>query len=153
MRSLLTAVRETVGVQRKYLFVYAASFLWALSYALYTPLASVNLITQSGVYAWTGYTMLASTIGMIGILRKNNLLVERLGVSLLMLTPIIYSFMNFGIMMYEAFSPAPDFPLLRISGMFFGLWLYIPLSYRRRDLAARVKEATKTPLDTESGLY
>jgi len=150
MSTLRESVRGTTGTRKEYLYIYSVSFLWALSYAVFTPAASVDVLTYSGIIVWTGLTMIAAVVGIAGILKRSNLILERLGVTILMITPLTYAVLQLGIIIYEIRSPEPDTPLMRISVILIGLWLFIPLNYRRRELANRVKEAVNpdtTPID------
>lgn len=150
MRHTFNKPKLTAPPFHSFFYVYLFGLVWAIVYAIFTPPTIALLLSKWGVEAWMLYTAVAAIIGMVGIVRESNLLVERLGVSMLAVTPLLFSVAQIGIVIYELVDPGDDIDInVRISSFVLGLWLFYPLFWRQRDLTSRVKLARRTPLQHE----
>lgn len=136
--------------QKDYLFIYAWGTLWAAVYLLAPPAATLTVFSQTLVALWTGVTMVGGVLGFYGLVVRDNLLVERLGVNLLMIGPFAFALTQLGLMIFGLLTGVGD-PSARIHLIFFALWPYLFLNKRRRQLKARVKLVKKVPLPEEVG--
>jgi hypothetical protein len=135
--------------QKDYLFIYAWGALWALVYATATPTATVTAFSTTLVWLWTTVTVIGAALGIYGLVTRDNLLVERFGVHLLMIGPIAYSLTQLGLSIAATIVDLGD-PIARVHLVFFALWPYLFLNKRRRQLKARVKLVKKIPLAHEA---
>jgi len=136
---------------KDYLFIYAWGAIWALVYLFFTPAATYNLTSTFIVALWAGVAVTGACIAIWGLIFRDNLIVERFGVNLLMIGPMAYALTQLGLLIFFAFAaPAgvepPTDPLSRLHLVFFALWPYLFLNKRRRQLKSRVKLAKKMPL-------
>ncbi len=136
--------------QKDYLFIYSWGALWALVYLFATPTATITVFSTTLVALWTGVTVLGATLGVVGLVTRDNLLVERFGVTLLMIGPFAYALTQLGLAIFGLLTGVVD-PNARIALIFFALWPYLFLNKRRRQLKARVKLVKKIPTVDESG--
>ncbi len=148
MKSLGQFWRSSPPEQKDYLFIYSWGALWALVYLIFPPTATINLFSLILVGLWTGVTILGGALGVFGLVNRDNLLVERFGVNLLMIGPFAFALTQLGLMVFGLIVPMGD-PLARLHLIFFALWPYLFLNKRRRQLKARVKLVKKIPLAGE----
>lgn len=145
MKSLGQFWRSSPPEQKDYLFIYSWGALWALVYLFVPPAATLTVLSTSLVILWTGVTILGGALGFYGLVNKDNLLIERLGVSLLMIGPLAFAITQLGLMVFGLLTGIGD-PLSRLHLIFFSLWPYLFLNKRRRQLKARVKLVKQIPL-------
>lgn len=150
MKSLRQFWNSSPPEQKDYLFIYSWGALWSLVYLLATPASTLNVFSVTLVALWTGVTALGGGLGVWGLVTRDNLLVERLGVSLLMIGPFAFALTQLGLMIFGLFTGIGD-PFARIHLIFFALWPYLFLNKRRRQLKARVKLVKRVPLPDEVG--
>jgi len=136
--------------QWDYLFVYTASLLWSIS-TFILPINSKDTVSPFVQFLWSGIAAVGSIIAIIGLIKQNNLLLERLGVSLIMANPIIFIALELALLIYDLLNPhqATGTWYNRLNVMFLGLWVVAFLNKRRRQLRHAVLEAKKTPLRSE----
>lgn len=137
--------------QKDYLFVYSWGALWALVYLIATPTSTVSVISITIVAFWTLVTMVGGVLGGLGLIRRDNLVVERFGVNLLMVGPLAYALTQLGLALFGVVTPVTSDPFARIHLIFFALWPYLFLNKRRRQLKNRVNLVKKIPLYDETG--
>lgn len=137
--------------QKDYLFIYSWGALWALVYLIATPTSTVSVISITLVTFWTLVTMVGGVLGCLGLIRRDNLVVERFGVNLLMVGPLAYALTQLGLALFGIVTPITSDPFARIHLIFFALWPYLFLNKRRRQLKNRVNLVKKIPLYDESG--
>ena len=138
--------------QKDYLFIYSWGALWALVYLIATPTSTVSVISITLVVFWTLVTAVGGVLGCLGLIRRDNLVVERFGVNLLMVGPLAYALTQLGLALFGIVTPVVSDPFARIHLIFFALWPYLFLNKRRRQLKNRVNLVKKIPLYGESGL-
>jgi len=148
MKSLRQFWKNSPPEQKDYLFIYSWGAIWALVYCFATPTATVTLFSTTLVLLWTATTVLGAVLGVYGLVNRDNLLLERFGVNLLMIGPLAYSITQFGLAVFGAITGIVD-PYSRIHLIFFALWPYLFLNKRRRQLKARVKLVKQIPLNAE----
>lgn len=148
MKSLGQFWRSSPPEQKDYLFIYSWGALWALVYLIFPPTATLNVFSTTLVALWTGVTILGGGLGVFGLLTRDNLLVERFGVNLLMIGPFAFALTQLGLMIFGIIVPVGD-PIARLHLIFFALWPYLFLNKRRRQLKARVKLVKRIPLADE----
>lgn len=151
MKSLRKFWASSPPEQKDYLFIYSWGALWALVYLFATPTATTTVFSTTLVALWTGVTVLGAVLGVIGLLTRDNLLVERFGVNLLMIGPIAYSLTQLGLATVGIITGTSADPTSRVALIFFALWPYLFLNKRRRQLKARVKLVKKIPTVDEAG--
>lgn len=143
MKTILLADPMRPQEHRDYFFIYIVASLWALSYLLFTPpTAEIVLLDRVVVWLWLGATVVGSILALIGLITKDNLLLERLGVTILVSSPLVYSALQLGIILYYALGTThtDDTWLPRIYLVFFGLWVFFFINKRRRQLSLKVHQ-------------
>lgn len=150
MKSIRQFWENSPPEQKDYLFIYSWGAIWALVYLFATPSATVTVFSTTLVILWTCVTVLGGVLGTYGLVTRDNLLIERFGVNLLMIGPLAYALTQLGLAVFGALTGIGD-PGARIHLIFFALWPYLFLNKRRRQLKARVKLVKQIPLQEESG--
>lgn len=150
MKSLGHFWRSSPPEQKDYLFIYSWGAIWSLVYLFATPATTLNVFSITLVGLWTGVTALGAGLGVWGLVTRDNLLIERLGVNLLMIGPLALALTQLGLMVFGLITGIGD-PFARIHLIFFALWPYLFLNKRRRQLKARVKLVKQIPLADEAG--
>lgn len=130
--------------------IYAWGGIWAAIYLIFPPAATLNVLSQATVYLWTIASILGALTAVAGLLTRDNLLMERLGVHLLMVAPIVYGLTQLGLFVYGFYDNLPTDPFDRFHLIFLALWPFFFLNKRRRQLKARVADAKGAPLPSES---
>ncbi len=133
---------------KDYLFIYSWGALWALVYLLATPSATSNIFNTTLVALWCGVTVLGGVLGVTGLVTRDNLLLERFGVNLLMTGPLAYALTQLGLAVFGSLADVGD-PGARVHLIFFALWPYLFLNKRRRQLKARIKLVKQIPLSED----
>lgn len=135
-----------------YVFIYIWGTVWALSYLFFPPAATLSILTVVTIAIWTGVTAIGGIVALWGLLTRNNLIVERFGVTLLMVGPIIYTLTQITLLIWliadPSALPASD-PLDRVAVTVMGFWPFLFLNKRRRQLKFLVNSAKRTPLKSE----
>lgn len=150
MKSIKEFWETSPPEQKDYLFIYSWGAIWALVYLFVTPSATISIVSTTLVIVWTLVTVLGAVLGIYGLVTRDNLLVERFGVNLLMIGPMAYAVTQLGLAIFGILTGVVD-PVARIHLIFFALWPYLFLNKRRRQLKARVKLVKKIPLGDEVG--
>lgn len=145
MKSLKEFWTNSPPEHKDYLFIYAWGALWALVYLIFPPTATISVFSTAMVWLWTGTTILGGFLGVWGLVTRDNLLLERFGVLLLMAGPMAFALTQFGLL----FLSVGD-PFARLHLLFFALWPFLFLNKRRRQLNSRVRIVKKIPLVEES---
>lgn len=150
MKSIRRFWENSPPEQKDYLFIYIWGAIWALVYLIVTPTSTLTVLNASLVVFWTVVTAVGGILGSIGLVKRDNLVVERFGVNLLMVGPLAYAMTQLGLAMFGLMAPLPGDPLARIHLIFFALWPYLFLNKRRRQLKTRVKLVKRIPLYDET---
>lgn len=145
MRSIRQFWVSSPPEQKDYLFIYSWGAIWALVHLFVTPTATLTVFSTTLVALWCGVTVFGAALGIYGLVTRDNLLLERFGVNLLMVGPFAYAITQLGIAVWATIVGIGD-PAARIHLIFFALWPYLFLNKRRRQLKARVKLVKKIPL-------
>lgn len=149
MKSIREFWASSPPEHRDYLFIYAWGALWASVYLFLPPTSTLSMFSATLIFLWTGVTILGSALGVLGLIHRDNLLLERLGVNLLMIGPFAFSLTQLGLLVFGVVTAFGD-PFARIHLIFFALWPFLFLNKRRRQLKARVKLVKKIPLSDET---
>lgn len=151
MNNIFTKWRSLPSEHKDYVFIYVWGFLWAVSYLIFTPTTTFTLVTQTIIWLWTITAMIGSGLALTGLLNGNNLLVERLGVTLLLIAPLAFALTQLSLVLYALIDSheAPFDPTQRMHLIFLGFWPFLFLNKRRRQLKNRVLIARATPLASE----
>lgn len=149
MKSIREFWASSPPEHRDYLFIYSWGALWASVYLFLPPTSTLNVFSTTLIFLWTGVTILGSALGVLGLIHRDNLLLERLGVNLLMIGPFAFALTQLGLLVFGLVTTIGD-PFARIHLIFFALWPFLFLNKRRRQLKARVKLVKKIPLSTET---
>jgi len=148
MKSIRQFWENSPPEQKDYLFVYSWGAIWALVYLFATPAATITVFSTTLVALWTGVTVVGAVLGVWGLVTRDNLLLERFGVNLLMVGPLAYALTQLGLAIFGMVIGVGD-PTARVHLIFFALWPYLFLNKRRRQLKARVKLVKQLPLGDE----
>ena len=143
MKAIFSSSTLTGYEHRDYFYIYIAASLWALSYLIFTPpTADIVILDRIVVWLWLGATVVGSLVALIGLVTRDNLLLERLGVTILVSSPIVYSALQIGIILYYSLGTTytEETWLSRIYLVFFGLWVFFFINKRRRQLSLRVAQ-------------
>ena len=150
MKRLSKAWKALTHDHRDYVYIYVTLLLWALAYYFFTPTITQFLVIDRFVLTlWVGVTIFSSSVAMWGLFTHNNLLLERLGVTVLSVTPLIFASLQTALIFYLAISTpeGQDVWQTRIYLVFLGLWGFIFLNRRRRELSRRVSEIKHTQVE------
>lgn len=152
MKALIKFWKSITPEHRDYVFVYLSALAWAVSYLIYTPAATSGIVDSIILFLWLGVAALGAVLALLGIIKKDNLLTEKLGVTFLMTVPMIYVLLQVSIIIYYIIVPEDAVTPweARLNLIFLGLWLFFFLNKRRRQLARQVRAANNTPLPDES---
>lgn len=145
MKSILSFWKTSPPEQKDYLFIYAWGVIWALVYLVATPVATLNVFGTVLVVLWTATTAVGGILSIVGLVKRDNLIVERFGINLLTIGPLAYALTQLGLLLFAATTGIGD-PYARIHLVFFALWPYLFLNKRRRQIKARVRLVKKLPL-------
>lgn len=151
MRRLISHWKTQPPEYREYLLIYVIGLLWAVAYYIFPTIDTTKLVSGLLVAVWCGTTVIGAALSLTGLIRGDNLLLERLGVSITLLAPIIYIFVQIGgaldaLWGVEGLEAAGTY----VPRILLGLWLLVFLNKRRRHLARKVRIAKQTPLDRET---
>lgn len=141
---------DTPSDYKDYLFIYLWGVIWAV----------LNLVqprTVDGgdggvvtVQVLLGIVAVGGVIAIVGLVRKNNLLLERLGVLILMIGPATYGLILLGSLIYASINGATVEDNWRlVTVMVYAVWPYLFLNKRRRQLRNRVRLVSKIPTPNE----
>ncbi|UDL15893.1 hypothetical protein QEH42_gp102 [Microbacterium phage Pumpernickel] len=152
MKSIKSFWKNSPPEYKDYLFIYLWGVLWPTVYLFITPAATFYIVNFVFVLLWTGVTIVGGITAMRGLLTRDNLLLERFGVTLLMIGPISFAITQFGTMIYKIVvdDPLIGSPWGHVHLIFFALWPFLFLNKRRRQLKSRVELAKQVPLRAES---
>lgn len=153
MKIKLQAWKKLPSEQKDYFFIYITGALWAVTYFSLTPIATLGVIDRTVLGFWLGSAVVGAALGVAGLLRQDNLLIERLGVNILMVTPLIYGALQVAITfsILVAGTGTPEAPWYgRIALIVMAIWVFLFLNKRRRQLRNKVQEAKLSPLPAES---
>ena len=154
MVNKLRAWKKLPSEQKDYFFIYITGALWAVTYFFLTPVATLGVVDRAVLGLWLGSAVVGAVLAVLGLVRQDNLLVERLGVNILMVTPLIYAALQFAITISilvthpEGDATTPWYS--RVALIVMALWLFLFLNKRRRQLKRRVQEVKLSPLPAES---
>lgn len=142
--------KNMIPEHRDYTFIYSIAILWALSYFVFVPSSALVIVTDMIVISlWVFSTLVGALIALHGVLIRDNLLLERLGVNILAPTPLIYSAIQLSIIILEIVAPSNFDSGVewqdRVPLVLMGIWLFAFLNKRRRQLKHRVQELKTAP--------
>ena len=152
MRRFIRAWRGLPAEHKDYFFVYVAGILWATSYLIFTPPTTLLIVWDRVVIVlWLASTLVGAIMALYGLLIRDNLLVEKFGVTILTVTPLFYMVLQAGLIFLMTLDndPATD-PTSLVHLIFLSLWLWLFLNKRRRQLSRRSRLASITPLPSET---
>lgn len=139
-------LRQMIPENRDYLVVYLWGALWTAWFVVFTPDPLASLFYRGTVVLVAALGLGGAALAVAGVLRNDHLTLERLGVSLLMVQPIVYA-------VFQLVQTIVDLVLLgttqRSHLVLLGLWPAWWLWKRYRVLSRRVAEAKETPLPSE----
>src|SRR6187402_1229952 len=100
MKSLKRFWETSPPEYKDYLFIYSWGAIWALVYFFFIPVSTLNVMNRVGVGLWAAVTIAGGVLAVAGLLRQDNLLLERLGVNLLMVGPLAYAVTQLGLLVF-----------------------------------------------------
>lgn len=151
MKSIRHFWKNSPPEQKDYLFIYSWGAIWALVYLIATPTTTTSILNFALVALWAGVTIVGGALGVTGLVKRDNLVIERFGVNLLMIGPLAYAITQLGLALVGIVLPDFSDPINRIHLIFFALWPYLFLNTRRRQLKNRVNLVKRIPLYEETG--
>lgn len=158
MKAVKKFWKSTPSEYKDYLFIYIWGVIWAALNLVQPRVVGqeVQPLSDLGVISgrfWAAIALIGGVLAVIGLVRKDNLVLERAGVALLMVGPIAYAVTLFGELIFrsvggEFSSVSSDWRILSL--MVFAIWPFLFLNKRRRHLRNRVHLVAKIPLNEEN---
>lgn len=158
MKAVKKFWKSTPSEYKDYLFIYLWGVIWTALNLVQPrvvgqesqPLADLGVLTGR---FWAAIALVGGILALIGLVRRDNLVLERAGVSLLMVGPIAYGATLLGELIYRAVSG--EIPVISsdwriLVTMVFAMWPFLFLNKRRRHLRNRVHLVSKIPLNEEN---
>lgn len=137
---------------KDYFLVYLWGMLWAIVYFLLPPVTTLSFLAHVVIAVWCGVSVVGAFLAILGLLTRDNLLLERLGVTILMVAPGTYAITQLGLFITGFFIQLSTDPFGRFHLVFLALWAFFFLNKRRRQIKRKVAEAKATPLESEGGI-
>lgn len=136
---------------KDYLFVYVWGILWFVAYFSFSPASTFILLDRPIIALWCIAATVGGAIAIMGLFRQDYLLLERMGVTIMMVGPILYAATQTFLIIFYLTNPelAVSSPFDRIHLIFLGMWPLVFLIKRLRVLSRRVGVVAKTPLERE----
>jgi hypothetical protein len=138
---------------KDYVAIYIAGLIWVSTYLAFAPAVTYTIVGRISVVLWCSAAIIGALISLYGLLSRDNLIMERFGVTLMMVAPALYSLTQLAIfaaiLLYPHEYAAATNAFDRLPIIFLGLWPFLWLNKRRRHLKAQVKAAKNTPLPGE----
>lgn len=139
--------KQLTPEDRDYAVIYLAGAVWCGVF-LFVPPSAVLLVFDRVVGSlWSGAGLVGAVMALAGLFARDHLLLERFGVRLLLIAPLVYSLMQ----------AVTAFTELNGTGMsqrwhliFLGLFVAAWLRKRLRKFGALVRDAKETPLPGEA---
>lgn len=152
MTSQLSQWRTLPSEHKDYMVIYVWGFVWVLSYVVFTPTNTFTLLNQIIIWFWCLASMSGAVMAFVGLVFRDNLLLERFGVHLLMIAPAAFALTQTSLVIYGILYPENGVidPVQRVHLIFLGAWPFLFLNKRRRILKNRVIIARATPLEYET---
>lgn len=145
MKTILHFWKTSPPEQKDYLFIYSWGVIWSLVYLIATPTSTTHFVNTLLVALWCIISAVGGVLCVVGLISRDNLILERFGIGLLSIGPLAYALTQLGLLFYSAAADIGD-PTARVHLVFFALWPYLFLNKRRRQLKARVRLVKKIPL-------
>lgn len=136
---------------KDYLFVYVWGILWFVAYLAFSPASTFLLLDRPIIALWCIAATVGAVIAIMGLFRRDYLLLERMGVTIMMVGPILYAVTQTFLIIFYTVNPelSASSPLDRVHLIFLGLWPLVFLIKRLRVLSRRVGVVATTPLERE----
>jgi hypothetical protein len=138
---------------KDYIAIYAWGLIWLTSYLTYAPSVTYTVVGRISVVLWASIAIIGALVALFGLLTRDNLIMERFGVTLMMVAPAMYALTQLAIFVAILVAPhayAESFNAFdRLPIVFLGFWGFLWLNKRRRHLKFQVREAKTTPLRRE----
>ena len=157
MKAVKKFWKSTPSQYKDYLFIYLWGVIWGVLNLVQPRVIGqeVQPLAELGIIAgrfWAAMAIIGGILAVAGLVRKDNLVLERAGVSLLMIAPIAYAATLLGELIFrgvggEVAAASSDWRIL--TTMVFALWPFLFLNKRRRHLRNRVVLVSKIPLNNE----
>jgi hypothetical protein len=136
--------------QREYVVIYIVAILWCVSYLIFFPLTTALLVDRTVFILWILPVIVGSVLAILGTVSGDNLILERLGVTLVMIGPAMYGLFQIGLTVFFLMTAPEGVDLTaRIPLVILLVWLFLLLNRRHRQLGTLVREAKNTPLASE----
>lgn len=135
---------------KDYFFIYTAAALWAAVYLATIPPAVLHLTDQLIIASWCITAIVGSVIAITGLIVRDNLLLERLGVRFIMVAPLVYFAIQSSLIVYSFIADVSTITAQnRWHLLVLSFLVFLFFNKRRRQLGRRVKIAKASPLDNE----
>ena len=130
--------------ERAYLWIYATTILWCIVYLAIPPAPVLVTFDRPLTIAWPLAGIVGAAIAMTGILARDNLLIERAGVTVLLAAPGTYTLIQAGVAISEhvTLGASNRWHLIIVFTLLFEFFFK-----RYRRLGRWVREAKNTPLE------
>lgn len=138
--------RPVIPEKLDYFLIYTVGGVWAASFLFFTPATVQVILGHPITIAWTSVAMLGAVLAIVGMLRNDNLLLERLGVKLLLIAPLAFVLVSIALGIVELIQ---DGTTPRLHQVVLALWPTMILRKRLRELRDHVIIAKDTPLPAE----
>ena len=105
MRSRINSWKTLPPDHKDYVFIYIWGFLWTSTYLVFAPAATYTILGRLTIVLWCVVSGVGALVALFGLLTRDNLIAERLGVTLLMVAPVIYTITQIGLIIVFFVSP------------------------------------------------
>jgi len=148
--SLFRRWKALPGEHKHYVLIYTTVVLWCIAYFIFFPESMVLFADRIYFLFWMIPVVVGAVVAIKGMLSHDNLLLERLGVSLVMIAPIAYALLQAGVAVGLFVTPSPGEDVTgRIPLIILAFWLFLTLRNRSRELNEQLDSAKNLPLANE----
>lgn len=158
MKAVKKFWKSTPSEYKDYLFIYLWGVIWGglflVQPRIIGPEADIAAWSTSAGRLWAVISITGGVLAILGLVRKDNLVLERAGVTLLMVGPLAYAATLLGELIIrtsvypESTSLSADWRLLTV--IVLALWPFLFLNKRHRHLRNRVHLVREIPLNEEN---
>lgn len=139
--------KQLLPEEHDYAIIYTAGAVWCAVFLFLPPSAVLVVFDRVVGSLWSGAGLVGALVALYGLFFRDHLLLERFGVRLMLIGPLVYSLMQAVTAFTELGQTGSS---QRWHLIFLGLFLAAWLRKRLRKFGSLVKDARETPLPGES---
>lgn len=144
---MLSRYRQLDRDGRWYLLIYALCTVWPIPYALATPYQTTAVFAASLLLAWGVIITAAGASAIVGLFRRDNLILERYGLWTTRWLTLVFPFVSTVTLILEVLSQGYS---QRWHATVLGIIPFVILSKRQQRLDEKAAHARETPLPEEA---